>query len=136
MRLMRTILVAMVAAVTMSAHGQNVQYTTTDGVTTPIVTRKVEPTYTPEALKARLQGDVVLSAVVRVDGKVEDVSVVQSLDETYGLDQKAMDALRAWTFKPGMKDGQPVAVKVQVMMTFRLRSSAAARPDFRVVVEA
>jgi len=58
---------------------------------------------------------------VSADGSVRDVSVVQSLDSEYGLDQQAVDALKRWTWKPGTRGGEPAVVAVQVQMTFTLK---------------
>jgi len=54
-----------------------------------------------------------------MDGLVSDVKVAQPLDDE--LDQQAVEAMRQWTFKPGTKDGKPVAVRVDVQMTFTLK---------------
>src|SRR5205809_1122879 len=82
-----------------------------NGVTLPQVTRQVRPQYTPEAMAQRIEGAVVLDAVVKADGAVGDVNVTQSLDAVYGLDAEAVKATKQWEFKPGMKDGKPVAVR-------------------------
>lgn len=91
------------------------------GVAMPMVTREVKPDYTPEARKAGIQGNVELSVVVKDDGSVGDVTVTKSLDDKYGLDNEAVTAMKKWQFKPGSKDGKPVAVRVKVEMTFRLK---------------
>jgi periplasmic protein TonB len=92
-----------------------------NGVSLPTVVKEVKPDYTPEAKAARIQGNVLLETVVLVDGSVGDVTVSRSLDSTFGLDQQAVRAMKQWTFKPGMKDGKPVAVRVHVEMTFTLK---------------
>ena len=51
--------------------------------------------------------------------QAQDVRVVRSLDP--GLDQKAIDAVSQWRFKPGMKDGKAVVVRVQVKMNYTLK---------------
>lgn len=91
------------------------------GVTLPVVVSEVKPDYTPEAKAARIQGTVLLDAVVLADGNVGDVMVARSLDTTYGLDQRAVDAARQWKFKPGTKDGKPVAVRVSIELKFTLK---------------
>jgi TonB family protein len=96
-------------------------YTPGDGVSLPAVVTSVHASYTPEAMKAHIEGTVVLECVVRADGTVGDVRVAQSLDSVYGLDTAAVNALKQWTFKPGTKDGKPVAVRVQISMNFSLR---------------
>jgi len=89
-----------------------------DGVTTPSVTYKVEPSYTAEAKEAKIQGTVGLSFVVNSQGRADDIKVTQSLDT--GLDLNAVAAVSQWLFKPGTKDGQPVDVAVKVEINFRL----------------
>ncbi len=91
------------------------------GVTLPKVTTEVKPKYTPEALQARIEGTVMMTAVVRTDGTPGDIEITESLDTEYGLDEQAVAALRQWRFEPGLKDGKPVAVRVTVEMTFRLK---------------
>jgi TonB family protein len=92
-----------------------------DGVSMPRVLHKVNPEYTPEALRAKLEGTVLLQAVVRTHGVPSDISVLRSLDRRFGLDQQAVAALRQWRFSPGQRAGQPVPVLVQVEMNFSLR---------------
>lgn len=60
-------------------------------------------------------------AVVLPNGTVGDVTVVKSLDDEHGLDEQAIRATRQWQFKPGTKDGKPVAVEVTIEMTFTLK---------------
>jgi TonB family protein len=60
----------------------------------------------------------VLWVVVGPDGRPRDVRVSRSLG--LGLDEKAMDAVRSWKFEPARKDGQPVAVQINVEVNFRL----------------
>jgi periplasmic protein TonB len=91
------------------------------GVTLPLVIREVHPNYTPDAKKARIEGNVLLTAVVQPSGAVADARVERSLDPVFGLDQEAVKALSQWTFKAGTKDGKPVAVRVHVEMHFTLK---------------
>ena len=92
-----------------------------NGVSLPTVVRQVKAEYTTEARAARIEGTVVLDTVVLSDGKVGDVTVSRSLDSTFGLDQQAVKAMKQWVFKPGMKDGRPVAVRIQVQVSFTLK---------------
>jgi TonB family protein len=96
-------------------------YTPGDGVSLPQVVRQVGPQYTSEAMQNRIEGKVGLDVVVLSDGKVGDVTVVQSLDKIYGLDDNAVKAMKQWEFKPGMKDGKAVAVRIHVDMAFTLK---------------
>ncbi|MBI4484877.1 MAG: energy transducer TonB [Acidobacteria bacterium] len=92
-----------------------------NGVTLPRVLREVKPQYTSDAMRAKVQGTVLLECVVRSDGTVGDIEVIRSLDPTFGLDQEAIKAARQWRFAPGMRLGEPVAVLVTIELTFTLR---------------
>jgi TonB family protein len=87
-------------------------------VSAPAVISKIEPQYSQEALHAKLSGAVLLSIVVGEDGLPRDIRVVRPLG--FGLDEKAIEAVMAWRFQPGMKDGHPVPVRAQVQVNFRL----------------
>jgi protein TonB len=89
-----------------------------NGVTSPIPLRSTSPTYTPEAMRAKTQGNVELEVVVRANGTVGDVRVTKSLDP--GLDQEAVKCARQWLFRPGMLQGSPVDVYVTLIIEFRL----------------
>ena len=91
------------------------------GVSLPQVIRQVKAQYTAEAKANRIEGDVKLGATVLADGTVSDVQVTESLDSIYGLDKNAIDSMKQWEFKPGTKDGKPVAVRVSVAITFTLK---------------
>jgi protein TonB len=92
-----------------------------NGVTAPIPLRRPPPAYTAEAMRARLQGVVVLNCVVRPDGKCSDIRVAKSLDTMFGLDQQAIASARDWVFRPGMRMGQPVPVLVTLEIGFTIR---------------
>ena len=91
-----------------------------NGVSLPTLVRQIKPSYTPQAIAARIQGMVFLSVVVLADGTVGDVTVTRSLDTQYGLDAEAVKAAKQWLFNPGQKDGVAVAVRVTIEMTFTL----------------
>ena len=95
--------------------------------TPPRVVKSVPPTYTPEAIRARIEGVVLLGAVVLEDGAVAEIAIVRSLDSTYGLDEQAVAALKQWKFEPGTKDGKPVAARVRIEIAFNLRSRDDAK---------
>jgi periplasmic protein TonB len=92
-----------------------------NGVTAPIPLRRPPPAYTAEAMRARLQGIVVLNCVVRPDGRCSDIRVTKSLDTTFGLDQQAIASAREWVFRPGTRMGQPVPVMVTLEIGFTIR---------------
>lgn len=70
---------------------------------------------------ARIQGEVLLSAVVLSDSTVTRLRVLRSLDPTLGLDEQAMKAVRQWRFKPGTRFGQPVPVQIEIAVGFTMR---------------
>jgi TonB family protein len=92
-----------------------------NGVTLPRVLHEERPQYTSDAMRAKVQGTVLLECVVRPDGSVGDVQVVRSLDPTFGLDQQAVVAARKWRFAPGTRLGEAVPVLITIELTFTLR---------------
>jgi TonB family protein len=92
-----------------------------NGVLLPQPIQEVKPQYTADAMRAKVQGTVLLECVVLPDGTVGPVEVVRSLDSTFGLDQEAIKAAKKWRFKPGTRFGEPVAVLVTIELTFTLR---------------
>ena len=84
----------------------------------PIPIYKPDPEYSEEARKAKYQGAVILWIVVGPDGRVHNMRVARSLG--LGLDEKAMEAVRTWKFEPAKKDGQAVAVQLNIEVSFRL----------------
>lgn len=70
------------------------------------------------ARRLRAQGEVTLSLVVKADGSVRDVQIVQSAG--YGMDERATECIRKWRFKPGAKDGSPVDVAFRFAYNFGL----------------
>jgi periplasmic protein TonB len=89
------------------------------GITPPGLLREVKPHYTEEGRRLGTEGDVVLEIVVRADGTVGDVTVLQRLGS--GLDQRAVEAVRQWKFSPARRFGTPVDVLVEVAVEFKLR---------------
>ena len=96
-------------------------YTLGDGVSPPTRVKLVRAYYTEAARAAKIEGNVIMRAVVHTDGRVGDVEVTQSLDSRYGLDQEAVNALRQWEFTPATKDGKPVAVRMTFTTRFTLK---------------
>jgi TonB family protein len=89
-----------------------------DGVTMPKCRHCPKLNYTQEARQKKCEGVVVLMVVVTREGNPADIQVKKSLG--LGLDEKAIEAVRQWTFKPAKKDGRPVTCLVPVEITFRL----------------
>jgi periplasmic protein TonB len=88
------------------------------GVSAPKAIYSPDPEYSEEARKAKYQGVCVVTLIVGPDGKPRDVHVARSLG--LGLDEKAIEAVNQWKFDPAQKDGKPVAVAINVEVTFRL----------------
>ena len=89
------------------------------GITPPSLQREVKPVYTEDGRRRNVEGDVVMEVVVRSDGSVGTVRVLQGLGS--GLDQRAIDAVRQWRFSPARRFGTPVDVLVEIAVEFRLR---------------
>jgi TonB family protein len=96
-------------------------YQVGNGVTSPIPIYEPRPNYTADAMRAKVQGLVVMDAVVQPDGSVTQVRITRSLDPTFGLDQEAVRTVKTWRFKPGLYRGQPVPVLVSIELSFTLR---------------
>jgi TonB family protein len=105
---------------------------TPSNIRPPRVLKEVKPQYTAEAMRAEIQGAVLVECVVKADGTVGDVEVLRSLDKTFGLDQEAIKAARAWQFEPGTRNGEPVPVLVTIELTFTLRRSEPMRFELRL----
>jgi protein TonB len=91
------------------------------GVTLPRALREVKPAYTAEAMRAKVQGMVLVECIVMPDGNVGDAKIIRSLDSVFGLDQEALKAARQWKFLPGTRLGEPVPVIITIELTFTLR---------------
>lgn len=89
------------------------------GVEPPRLLREVKATYTDEARRANIEGEVELEIVVRSNGTVGDIRVLRGLPG--GLNERAVDAVRQWRFLPARLKGTPVDVLVEVSVEFRLR---------------
>jgi TonB family protein len=90
-------------------------------LTAPVATVKVDPRYPPEVIRERVEGVIVLYAVLRKDGTVDPSSVrlVRKLDSR--LEVSAKEALIAWKFKPSQKNGQPVDIQAEITIPFYFR---------------
>jgi TonB family protein len=87
-------------------------------VSAPQVVYDPEPEYSEEARKAHFSGSCVLALVVDPDGSPRNIMVIKTLG--MGLDEQAIAAVRQWRFRPAMKNGVPVSVKVSVQVVFHL----------------
>jgi len=107
------------------ARGPDGSYRPGGGVTVPRLLREVRPNYTAEAMKAKIQGSVLVECVVLPDGTVGNTRV-RSLDKTFGLDESAIAAAKQWRFEPGTRDGVAVPVLVTIELTFTLKDKVPA----------
>ena len=89
------------------------------GIEPPRLLHEVKAQYTEDARRRGITGDVLLEVVVRRDGSVGDVRVLQGLG--YGLEERAITAVRQWRFAAGQRKGAPVDVLVEVAVEFTLR---------------
>lgn len=96
-------------------------YNVGNGVTSPVVLFKPQPKYTADAMRAKVQGTVTMSAIVLPDGSVTDIQIVRSLDQSFGLDEEAKKTAAQWKFRPGLLKGEPVAVRILIELDFNLR---------------
>ena len=83
----------------------------------PVPIHKTDPSYPPDQIKARIEGEVVLFGIIREDGSVDSVQLVRSLDPV--LDKNSMDAFAQWKFTPAHRNGSPVAVEAVVHIPFK-----------------
>jgi protein TonB len=89
------------------------------GIEPPRLLKEVRADYTEEARRQGVKGEVVLEIVVRRDGSVGDVRILQGLGA--GLNTQAVDAVKQWRFSPATRRGEPVDVIVEVAVEFKLR---------------
>jgi len=89
------------------------------GVKAPEVLYQSLPAYTDEARAARVEGNVLIQAIVRKDGTVDSFKILRGLG--YGLDQSAITTISTkWRFRPGTFNGEPVDVQANIEVSFRL----------------
>jgi len=88
------------------------------GVSAPRILYRVEPEFSEEARKNKWQGVVLLRVIIGADGLPKNIKVQRALG--MGLDEKAVEAVKQWRFKPGQRDGKPVPVVVSMEVSFRL----------------
>ena len=95
-------------------------YTIGSGVTMPQILQQTVPTYTDDAIRAKVQGLALIQMVVRKNGRVDSFKVLKGLG--YGLEEKAIQEMAAnWKFRPGTLQGRPVDVMATIEVSFNLR---------------
>jgi len=118
---MKLVVLGLIAAAS-SLLPQEISHTTA-----PRVVHRADPEYTKEALDAKLEGTVVLSAIIDGDGVPTEIKLVKGLGN--GLDEKAVECFRQWRFSPALSHGEPIPVKVTMEVNFRMLRSAADPPN-------
>ncbi len=103
--------------------GEQPLYAGIGGVTNPelIPSSKIQPRYPEIARKAKVQGTVILQAVIRKNGTVRNVTILKSPGPKFGFDEAAIAAVRQWRYKPGLQNGKPVDVYFTVVVDFVLQ---------------
>jgi len=95
-------------------------WTVGSGVTMPVPVHQEKPQYTIEAMRARIEGAVIVECVVQPTGTCARLRVVRSLDSRLGLDEQAIRAAAGWRFSPGTRLGKPVSVLVTIQLGFSI----------------
>jgi protein TonB len=85
----------------------------------PVIQKKVEPNYPDIARRARIEGKVILQAVVNKEGDVNEVNVLSSTNPMFN--DAAIEAVKQWKYKPALQNGKPVSVYYTIRVDFRLR---------------
>jgi protein TonB len=88
------------------------------GVSAPVLQYSVEPEFSEEARKAKAAGNVLVTLIVDVNGRPQDVHVLRGVG--MGLDEKAVEAVKQYKFKPAMENGKPVPVQLNVEVNFQI----------------
>ena len=89
--------------------------------TRPEVISRVQPVYTEQGIRRRLQGFVTIEIIVEPDGTVGPTRIIASLDAEAGMDDAAVTSVKQWRFKPATRGGVPVRALAKVMVTFSLK---------------
>ncbi len=88
------------------------------GVSEPVVLYSPDPEFSEEARKAKVSGNVIVYLQVDTNGRPTHVHVIRGIG--LGLDEKAVEAVRQYKFKPAMENGHPVAVEMNVEVNFQI----------------
>lgn len=89
-------------------------------VTLPSAIYRAQPHYTNAAIRARIEGVVLVECVVEPSGLCSRLRLVKSLDSTFGLDEQALRAATEWRFRPGTRLGEPVPIVVTIELGFTI----------------
>ena len=122
-------LLVLAAPVAAQAPPAGEPYRVGDNVTRPEKLSGAPPMYTEVARKARVQGVVILEAIIDELGDVVNARVLKGLP--MGLDRSALEAVKTWKFKPAMMDGRPVKVYYVITVNFQVSGGIAYGPAFQ-----
>ena len=101
--------------------GETIARVGEQGVTPPVFTKRVPPDYPERAAKIHLQGYVILEAILRKNGAVENIKILRGLGRgKYGFEKAAADAVKKWQYVPGKVDGKPADVRMTLKIDFVL----------------
>lgn len=89
------------------------------GITKPIKIHAPQPPYTEAARQGRIQGAVILQAIIESDGTVSEVEIIKGLP--FGLDESTIETVKQWKYKPAMKGNEPVPVYMNLVINFSLQ---------------
>jgi protein TonB len=84
----------------------------------PEVRHRVNPHYPDKAMRAHIQGPVLLEVLINESGKVNDVKVTKGL--SHGLSEAAVEAVKQWVFEPVLASGKTVPALIDVVVNFKL----------------
>jgi TonB family protein len=115
-------------ALAQEAPAAGLPYRVGGGVTRPEIVTSAKPVYTELARRARVTGTVIVEAVIDEQGTVTDVRVLKGLP--MGLDRSAVEAIKAWKFKPATLEGRPVPVYYVLTVNFQIDDSSNYGPVF------
>lgn len=90
----------------------------TAGLSAPVAVTKVDPAYPQEVMREKVEGTVSLYAIIRADGTVDSIRILESVDSR--LSESAIKALSRWHFRPGTKEGKPVDIEAVVQIPFKI----------------
>jgi TonB family protein len=96
----------------------NALHVASTDLSSPVPVKKVDPKYPPTLISERVEGEVVLYAVIAKDGSIGEIQLVHGIDDQ--LDANAKEALAQWRFRPGSKAGEPVDLEAIVHIPFRV----------------
>ncbi len=88
------------------------------GVSQPEVIYQVEPEFSEEARKAKFMGVVTVHLIIDDHGRPQNVHIVRGVG--MGLDEKAVEAVKQYKFKPAMESGKPVPVEMNIEVNFQI----------------